>query len=416
MSSNLSNSELKNAIGMFKIQQIFKKTFVDSKPQTKIFISFLIPLVVGFIIYSFITSPIIQIIVFSIISLLSGVLIYSIGNNYAEKWGIVTAFLVGLFYWLYVFIKNYRKQQADLDIGKKNFICNPVGVCDIDGVKGPYNGEEQYIFSPPSKPDEKYNYIPNNQFDIRISDKFTYMFWIKIDYSKWINTNYYGRDKIILMKGNSIESSDLAVWALPVNEALQFDVGTNIPNQLVSLSTNFSFDKWIHYTIVVNNKVVELYKNATLEKSALINGTISLKNTPLYLGTTPLNHEYDNFPGQILYLSYNNSNLLPTDIYDIYQKEYDNISNVAEIINNNLNDNLNDKQNISNNCVNKSSYNSNLLPTDIYDTVSKNDTYKKIYNTVSKNDNVSKFAKIISNDESSHNDESSPNDESSNND
>jgi hypothetical protein len=351
MSSNLSSSELVQAVRVFQIHKAFKKTFVDSPPQTKVLVSFLIPLIAGFLVYSFIHTPVIQLVIFSIIALLFGLLLYSIGSNYAENWGIITAFLVGACYWFYVFINTYRKQQSDQDIGKKIFICNPSGVCDTDGVKGPYNGEDKYVFSPPSKPDETYNYIPKNQFDIRISDQFTYMFWIKIDYSKWISSNFYGRDKIILMKGNNIGTSDLAVWALPVNEALQFDIGTNIPGKPVSLSTNFSFDKWIHYSIVVNNKVVELYKNATLEKSALMTGTFTLKNTPLYLGRTPQNSEYDKFPGQILYLSYNNSNLMPSEIYDIYQKEYSNISKVAEDINNNLNE----PQNNSNNCVNSNS-------------------------------------------------------------
>ena len=42
---------------------------------------------------------------------------------------------------------------------------------------------------------------------------------------------------------------------------------------------------------------------------------------------------------------------MPSEIYDIYQKEYSNISKVAEDINNNLNE----PQNNSNNCVNSNS-------------------------------------------------------------
>ena len=270
----------------------------------------------------------VSVVVFSIISILSGIFFYIIGNNYSEKWAIISAFLVGTTYWIYVFIIQYRKQQENEKIGKKSFICNPTGVCNTDGIKGPYDGKTQYMYTTKT---EQTNYIPNYLFSTNINDKFTYMFWIKIDYTDWINKNYYGRHKIILMKGNEIDTSDLVIYALPVNESIQFDIGNN-SNKKVSISSNFSFDKWIHYTVVLNNKVIEVYKNATLEKSAIVNDNIQLKETPLYIGKTPDNSISDYFPGSLLYLSYVNSSLLPSEIYDIYQKEYSNISNFSQNI------------------------------------------------------------------------------------
>ena len=325
--SNISNSNLEEAIKYIKKKKEFQKIYY-SDPTTKIFIALMVPILFGFIIYTFIPSLLIQIIVFSIISILSGIFFYIIGNNYSEKWAIISAFLVGTTYWIYVFIIQYRKQQENEKIGKKSFICNPTGVCNTDGIKGPYDGKTQYMYTTKT---EQTNYIPNYLFSTNINDKFTYMFWIKIDYTDWINKNYYGRHKIILMKGNEIDTSDLVIYALPVNESIQFDIGNN-SNKKVSISSNFSFDKWIHYTVVLNNKVIEVYKNATLEKSAIVNDNIQLKETPLYIGKTPDNSISDYFPGSLLYLSYVNSSLLPSEIYDIYQKEYSNISNFSQNI------------------------------------------------------------------------------------
>ena len=308
------SSNKEKAYAYFAFHKELQKKFVEAKPQTKVLLSFLIPFIEGFIIYTFLPNTPTNILVFLILSFLSGILLYFSAKNYNEIWVIITSFLIGKLFWIYIFMNQYKKEQSEKDIGKKVFVCNPTGVCKTDGFNGPYDGQTDYTFS-----DEKYPYIPSNQFDIRISNRFTYMFWLKIDYSKWIHNT---EDKIILVKGNNTDS-DLSVWALKNDNYITFDIRTN--NKPVNLSTNFVFNKWVHYSIVVNNKVVELYKNATLEKTALINGTITLKNSPLYLGTTP-DKKHKHFPGQLLFLSYNNSNLLPVEIYDIYKKEYSLIS------------------------------------------------------------------------------------------
>ena len=223
--------------------------------------------------------------------------------------------------------------KDEINVGKKSFICNPSGICNADGIKGPYNGTDTYVYDPQSTPGEKNNnFIPQNQFDVRNSTQFTYMFWLKIDYNKWKpisnekSGKFYGRDKIILMKGYSIETSDLIVWGLPTDDAIQFDIKTNSNSKAVTLSTNFPFNQWVHYTIIVNSKIAELYKNATLEKSVVLKESVSLGKTPLYIGYYPNNKTlYDKFPGQLLFLTYNNSNLTPGEIYKIYNDEYSKI-------------------------------------------------------------------------------------------
>jgi hypothetical protein len=330
--SNITNNNLAKAYKIVKVHKEFKKTFNDAPPQTKVFVAFICPLFIGVPIYSFLSAtPTTQLIVFSTIALLLGLFFYKITTNYSESWAVMVAFLVGTFFWLYFFINNYRKMQDEKNVGKKSFICNPSGVCNTDGVKGPYNGTEKYIYNPQSTPGESNDYfIPPKQFDVRNSTQFTYMFWLKIDYNKWkpvSNDNpgpFYGRDKIILMKGASRDTSDLIVWGLPTEDAIQFDIKTGGTAPAVTLSDNFPFDQWIHYTIIVNSKVAELYKNATLEKSVVLKEPVTLKQTPLYLGSDP-EHIYDKFPGQLLFLTYNNSNLTPGEIYKIYNDEYSKI-------------------------------------------------------------------------------------------
>jgi hypothetical protein len=322
-----SNNNLARALQIIQVHKAFKKTFNDSPAQTKVFVSFIFPLISGLPVYSFMSAnPTRQLVTFSLITFVFGWIFYGFTSAYNEKWAVLMAYLVGTCFWFYVFINNYRKEKAGEKVGKKSFVCSPDGTCSTDGTKGPYNGLKKYIYNPPSKPGEKDDKIPKTQFDVRISDKFTYMFWLKIDYNNWKNKKFgYGQDKIILLKGHNIKNSDLVVWALPIDDVLQFDVGTGGNKKTVSLSVNFPFDKWVHYTVVVNNRVAELYKNATLEQSAVLNGNIILQKTPLYLGRSP-NNNYNKFPGQLMYLTYNNDNLNPGEIYDIYKEEYSKLS------------------------------------------------------------------------------------------
>lgn len=325
--NKLSNANLAQAVQIIKAHKAFQKTFNESPAQTKVVVALVLPLFTGLPFYSFLSyNPLGQLVGYSLTSFIIGWIIYGATQSPAEKWAVIIAFLVGICFWFYIFIKNYRQEQADKKTGKKSYVCSPTGTCQTDGSEGPYNGLKKYVFNPPSSKEKPKHKIPAKQFDIRVSDRFTYMFWLKIDYFNWKKSRFYGKDKIILMKGNGdISASDLAVWALPVENAIQFDINSGDNTKPASLSAGFPFDKWVHYAVVVNGKVVELYKNATLEQSAILDKTMSLKRSPLYLGRTA-NNDYHKFPGQLLYLSYNNDNLTPGDIYDIYKKEYSKVS------------------------------------------------------------------------------------------
>jgi len=299
---------------MFDLQ-----TFYNAPPQTKAIISIIISVLSGLLVYSFIKNAIIEIIIQTIITLIFGYIFFKISQNKEEIFILIIAFFSGTIFWFYVFYENYKNQQKDKKTGKQSFICNPNGICSNDGIIGAFNGENDYIFKPPNQPGTSMqNGIPKQYFDIRRKDQYTYMFWLNIDYIKWKASR--GKRNIILLKGNNVDTSDLVVWGLPADNLLQFKI-KGITGKPVTMSIDFPFDKWVHYTIVVNQRVAELYKNATLEKSSIINGMINLSETPLYIGYIPDN-SFKYFPGQIIYLTYHNFALNPEDIYDIYESEY----------------------------------------------------------------------------------------------
>ena len=226
-SPQTSNDNLARALQMIQAHKAFKKTFNESPPQTKVFVAFLFPLFVGLPVYSFMSNyPTRQLLTFSFISFIFGWIFYGFTTKYNEKWAVIMAYLVGTCFWFYIFVKNYREKQKAGKTGKKSFVCAPNGTCQTDGTQGPYSGLTKYVFNPQSEPGEKDDKIPPNQFDIRISNKFTYMFWLKIDYAKWKSSRFYGQDKVILVKGNDYENADLSVWASPVDDIIQFEVGT----------------------------------------------------------------------------------------------------------------------------------------------------------------------------------------------
>lgn len=324
---NITDENKKWAFQKLYQKKAFTKVFINSPPQTKVISSLIVPLTIGIILYSFVPKSLIKLSVFSFLSIIVGFLIYSMNYKYNEKWASLLAFAVGTLIWIYIFSKEYKQELEDSITGRKSFICSPSGVCRTDGTKGSYNGLKDYHFRPPGKKDdwpEESNVIPARQFDTKITDKFTFMFWLKIDYADWKN-NDYGKDKIILLKGYNYENGNLSVWAAPTEDIIQFDIGTGTSEKL-SMSLNFPFNTWVHYSVVVNSKVAEIYKNATLEQSSVLNVPIFLSQTPLYLGKT-WDNRYTKFPGKMFYLTYINDNLMPGDIYENYKKEYRIISN-----------------------------------------------------------------------------------------
>ena len=329
------------------------KTITNNSPIIKITLGLMFPFMFGFIINYLPFNTYTKLIIYTIFIVSGiGITMYNL-KIYNVKMAVFLSLLVGSLFWYYIFINKYREEKKTEKIGRKEFICNPFGKCKEDGTSGPYNGLEKYEYNPPSKPYSKDIKIPSSEFDVRIPTQMTYMFWLKIDYNNWKSDKFYNKYKTILLKGNDFNSGDLVVYALPKEDSIQFNINTNSTNSTSEFHTKFPFDKWVHYTVTVKDNVAELYTNATLDKSIILNGNINLSKTPLYIGKyigDSLNMP-DNFPGQMLYLTYINRNLTPGEIYSIYEKEFNIMSNMSDDLND-INQDKNGDSN-SNNCENR---------------------------------------------------------------
>ena len=139
--NKLSNENFTRAIQIIRSHKAFQKTFNESPAQTKVVIALVLPLFTGLPFYSFLSNnPLGQLIGYSLISFILGWIIYRSTQSPAEKWAVMIALLVGICFWFYIFIQNYRKEQSDKKTGKKSYVCSPTGTCQTDGTQGPYSG------------------------------------------------------------------------------------------------------------------------------------------------------------------------------------------------------------------------------------------------------------------------------------
>jgi hypothetical protein len=176
--------------------------------------------------------------------------------------------------------------------------------------------------------------INKNNFKEERSGVMTYNFWLYVysfDNNKNNNTiDYDIRDdedswKHIWHKGNSVIESDYdnsliqypGVWLSPNLESLMIDFnnGEDISEKI---QLNISkFNKWINYTIVLNNNIVNVYEDGKLENTVMLNQKmISSHNYHVYLGSQ--GKEKNGFPGYLAYFSYFNEAMNSDKIYDLY--------------------------------------------------------------------------------------------------
>ena len=82
---------------ILEIKKAVDTTF-NKSPQTKFLIALIVPFVIGFIFYSFVEDPKILLYSFSSVMFVFFIIVYFLGKDYSEKWIIITAFLVPVFF------------------------------------------------------------------------------------------------------------------------------------------------------------------------------------------------------------------------------------------------------------------------------------------------------------------------------
>jgi hypothetical protein len=198
--------------------------------------------------------------------------------------------------------------------------------------------------------------INKNNFKEERSGVMTYNFWLYI-YSFNNNNNNNNIDfnnidsnddswKHIWHKGNGvIEGGNNfdntliqypGVWLSPNLESLviDFNNGEDISEKI---QLNISkFNKWVNYSIVLNNNIVNIYENGKLENTVMLNQKIiSSHNYNVYLGSQ--GKENNGFPGYLAYFSYFNESMNSDKIYDLYLHYKKKMDKYIKLENNYLN-------------------------------------------------------------------------------
>ncbi len=334
-----------------------KENFERFSPQSKIIGSFIVPFIIGVVSYTlliilnrnantsidfsksakninthFSGNITVAISIFGMLNLfyliLFAKIVYPSIDNRAKVITLILTF-IAMAIWITVFLKEYYHYKTLLNTDKQSFLCTITNdKCISDGTVGPHIGTERYIFKPPNSKTIK-TFIPANKFNTAHKNKLTLSFWLNIKYDIWKTAKFFGKDKIIFMKGVTLENASIAVWALPNVNKIQIV----IHNEYIYVA-DFDFDKWYNYSIVINNNTVEFYKNATLDKTIIAHNNIFVINSPIFIGRTQDN-KFQKFPGELIFLTYYNDNLNPNEIYKEYKEQYDKISVMNPDINKN---------------------------------------------------------------------------------
>lgn len=336
-----------------------KENFQRTSPQSKIIGSFIIPFfigILGYVLLSYlnysaktsldfslpakdikayytnnftIAISIYSLLILIYIGLFTKVVFPTLDNRAKVITLIVT--LVAILIWLTIFIKNYYYYKGLLTTDKKSFICSATDdICITDGTIGSHSGLIRYIFNPPNSK-EKMTHIPSEQFDVTNENNLTLSFWLKINYRLWMLPRFFGLDSLILLKGITLDESFITVWGLPNINQIKITV-----NNTHSYTTDFDFDKWYNYSIVINSKAIEFYKNATLDTTIFIEQSIFIPKLPLYIGQNTLKDMQ--FPGELMFLTYYNNSLTPDELYSDYKYQYAKISNLDSGLNKKITD------------------------------------------------------------------------------
>jgi hypothetical protein len=270
---------------------------------------------------------IIAMIIYSILILTYlGVFLGTMFRNLNEKTKAVTLILtfISIAIWLTYFIRNYYYYQNLLSPSKKSFICSTTrDKCITDGTFGPYFGIKPYIFNPPNSKEVK-SFIPSNQLnnDSNNTSNLTLSFWLKVDYKLWKLPRFFGKDKVVLTYGDMI-----SVWLLPNINKIQINYLDNI-----KYVTEFDFDKWYQYSIVIDTRTLQFYKNARLEKSNILDNDFTFTRRNIYIGKNS-NSSYRFFPGYLSFLTFYNDSLNINNLQKDYTFQYNKIKNISDNLN-----------------------------------------------------------------------------------
>ena len=183
-------------------------------------------------------------------------------------------------------------------------------------------GPSEAFFPEPRTDAKKPRQIRHQDALERISDQYTYSFWVFIngvpnDSQYW--GNYRTNDwKHILNRGHRLIDNQASLqspgfWLSPNNNKLYAALSTNKEVEFIALG-DIDMDQWVNVTFVRRGQVIEAYKNGKLEK------TLSLYHNPVPSSRSDiLITQNGGFAGNISYIQYFNRSLGPQEIRNLFQ-------------------------------------------------------------------------------------------------
>jgi len=170
---------------------------------------------------------------------------------------------------------------------------------------------------------QRWDYIPHKDIPQKAPGQYTYSMWLYINgqpnnvdgkywgsyrFSEWKHVMHRG-DRLI---NGQVKTQSPGFWLAPRTNRLYAAISTRGDIEHITLA-DIDLDKWVNIVFVLNQNIIEIYKNGKLEK------TLTLMHPPIAKGQTNLWITQDGgFPGNLAYIQYFNESLPPGQVQILY--------------------------------------------------------------------------------------------------
>ena len=323
-------------IGEFVLKQkeVSAETWNSFSPQTRVLTLFSVIMLIGLILYTISfgdpSIPMYIMITFAVAVLL---MVRELPTTSSEsRLAMLAGVVAGAGIWIMIFYRQAQEDSKNRDFGLLELMCKTTdSICPADGVRGPYNGLQPYIFQPLNKVDDSgvavryLNYVPPEFLRSDNPNSFSYCFWMRVSYQDWKRPDSIGKNKPVLLRTNTMSSDACpGIWLDPETNVVKIEA--NVAGQKTTIDLEYPMDLWVHYTIVLRSMTettFEVYKNGKLVVTRILPATMPSVNTRLYVGTTPEENDGSTVrpPIQMVDLVYYNTVLTPEEIQNIYKTQ-----------------------------------------------------------------------------------------------
>jgi len=179
-----------------------------------------------------------------------------------------------------------------------------------------------YIFTDSSG--KRFDYIPYKEIPQPAPGQYSYSMWLYINGQpnnvdgKYWGSYRYNEWKNVMHRGSKLTNGQVKLqspgfWLAPRDNKLYSAISTRGDIEYMTLA-DIDLDRWVNIVFVLNQNIIEIYKNGKLEK------TLTLLHPPINQGQTNLWITQDGgFPGNLAYVQYFNSSLPPGQIQALYK-------------------------------------------------------------------------------------------------